>query len=1441
MVSQHSAQARAKIQRWKSNFLDLSNRNNQLNFNPHSKSFIEVISPDCATLFKMLIVMDQTCIFPPVFKTKAKRKRKAKKTSKPAPFEAIEEPKITQEVKDAHFEALEKAKKDARLTEVLTKLTDNVLESRVKKILRKTQEAEEERGINILYITFGLLQWKEKGDPTMKHSPLLFVPCKLSLKPLSIDLLDDEVIVNPALREKLLGERITLPKFGYEFDSRAFEKYLETVEDAISIEPSWILERRAFIGTFSFTKAPLFEDLDDHEELILSHPIIRAIAEEKGFEEDQRNLPDSSTFGDASSAEESYAILDCDSSQMEAVAYAKSGASLVIQGPPGTGKSQCIANIIAECLAVNKKVLFVAQKKAALDVVKKRLEKCGIGEYCLQVHSQNANKKEVLKQIDDSMNLSQFSDSVRHAKYKELNLIRTKLNEYVELVNQKYGILQYSIYDILGKLLQLENIPLVECNIRDPKIISESDFIQIKDIFHQLENFRSTLENYDNNPWRYSRIVSPLILSSELHLVLKKLLISFKENNMHLEQQMMLIDQKYPQHFMKNLQNLSQWEKVFSVGKYWSEVIKKIYPYWNSLDHDYHKLREYFDLESVINYPEMDFQSLRQLKLAYETSIPEKKTFHDYISSKLSEYMQKVEVLYDKISVFNMKSKLRPIFNDSDLFRIQKFFTNYNREALLLDVDGLVARFTIDYTSWIKKHGASYKADKVAILNCLKIPNPKANVIGHLNMIKSFQDEFGRPYSSSPESLEQLIDSFGEIYEIWQSFRELEDYLHPIFSLEFMKSDISQELWDKNTSFAEQWYNNLPYLNDWFEVQVRAHHLHDLGMLTLFKKIRNKKWYFSADYDANQKKPILYEHIFEKLFYTIWFEDIRDSLPPIANFKRKFHEKEIGQFRKKDEETLSLNQLRLQKKLFDLRPQSDLDIPQELISEMGFIKRELKKKRNVKPLRQVFTQARNLITLYKPCFLMSPLSIANYLAVEEYAQYFDIVVFDEASQVTPEDAIGAIMRGKSLVVVGDSEQLPPTNFFTAQSSSDEFFEDPDLDVDVQSMESLLDEATGIGFREKMLKFHYRSKKEGLIAFSNRNYYNGRLFSFPDIGTGKHTNNSLTSPDTTVSSTENVVSDQNMTVGSKKSEYLENYAEIVALPAISFYHIQNGRKLKGKNKVEAQAVAEAIIRHYRSNQQFNTHYSLGVVAFSQAQQDTIQNAIDHLIKDDSSLENLIYASENEPLFIKNLESVQGDERDFIFFSIGYAKDSKGNMSLNFGPLNRSGGYRRLNVAITRARYHVKLFSSFLPGEIPYDRIKARGLRDLVNYMKYARTGQLPGKKKASAQMQAEFQDTFEADVERAIENLGYAVELKVGTSDFRIDLAVVDPEDPAKYILGLELDGGSYQDAENARDRDRIRYNVLKMLGWNMFHVWSLEWYADKNKVLKRIVKAIKQA
>ena len=420
---------------------------------------------------------------------------------------------------------------------------------------------------------------------------------------------------------------------------------------------------------------------------------------------------------------------------------------------------------------------------------------------------------------------------------------------------------------------------------------------------------------------------------------------------------------------------------------------------------------------------------------------------------------------------------------------------------------------------------------------------------------------------------------------------------------------------------------------------------------------------------------------------------------------------------------------------------------------------------------------------------MSPISVTQYID----ASYppFDLVVFDEASQMPVWDAVGAIARGTSLVVVGDPKQLPPTNFFN-RTDSDELAE-ADEDV-VEDMESILDECIAAQLPEQHLRWHYRSRHESLIAFSNKQYYDNGLITFP--------------------------SPQSVTAVKFRA-------------AQGVYDAGASRT----NRKEADAVVKEIVRRLKDPEL--SRYSIGVVTFSISQQALIEDLLDEAKDKDPELEALSERVE-EPIFIKNLESVQGDERDVILFSVCYGPDRAGKISMNFGPLNKTGGERRLNVAITRARWEVMVFSSLTADKINLSRTRAAGVRDLKYFLDYAERGTAALSEVAAVDPDAGTESYFEEEVSKALRSVGHEVHHQIGCSGYRIDMAIVDPEKPGSYLLGIECDGANYHRSRTARDRDELRQSVLEGLGWKLHRIWSTDWWHSPKQELEKIEKAIER-
>ena len=531
--------------------------------------------------------------------------------------------------------------------------------------------------------------------------------------------------------------------------------------------------------------------------------------------------------------------------------------------------------------------------------------------------------------------------------------------------------------------------------------------------------------------------------------------------------------------------------------------------------------------------------------------------------------------------------------------------------------------------------------------------------------------------------------------------------------------------------------------------------------------------------EAGRVSPSEIAPVFEAAYCTWWSSAVIGADPILRAFNTPEHVAAIERFRALDNAFQQTTIDYVAAKLRGALP-SQQDV--ERGSEWGTLQRELQKQRQHKPVRQLIKELPTALPQLTPCFMMSPLSIAQYLEPDQ--ALFDVVIFDEASQITVWDAVGAIARGRQTIVVGDPRQMPPTNFFTRSE------DDPEGDVETESdLESILDEMIGASVPRTILNWHYRSRRESLIAFSNHKYYENSLVTFP--------------------------------------------APNVEDRGVRFVKI-NGVYARGgarHNEAEAKAIVAECVRRLTSPDEVIRNQSIGVVTFNSEQQTLIENLLDQARSNDPGLEWAFAQDDNhEPVFVKNLETVQGDERDAVLFSVTYGPDASGHVTMNFGPMNRAGGHRRLNVAITRARSEMMVFSSLDSSQIDLSRTQARAVQDLKHFLEYAERGSsaLGGFAERPRQ---DFESPFEMAVAQALRNKGWEVHSQIGVSAYRIDLGVVHPDKPWSYLAGVECDGASYHSSATARDRDKIRQSVLEGLGWKLIRIWSSDWWTHKEKHL----------
>jgi hypothetical protein len=530
--------------------------------------------------------------------------------------------------------------------------------------------------------------------------------------------------------------------------------------------------------------------------------------------------------------------------------------------------------------------------------------------------------------------------------------------------------------------------------------------------------------------------------------------------------------------------------------------------------------------------------------------------------------------------------------------------------------------------------------------------------------------------------------------------------------------------------------------------------------------------------------------VFRKGVYHEWINSLYTQDECLGQFRRENHEKKIADFRRIDKEIIHLSSNRVIDEANKRKPK-DIVIQAE-DSEIGILLKESVKKRRLMPIRSLLQRIPNLLPRLKPCLLMSPISVSQFLQPE--IMKFDLILYDEASQIVPEDAIGSIYRGKTIVVAGDNKQLPPTSFFQ-KSLIEDIDWDEMTENEVEVSDSILDECLGIGLPVKTLRWHYRSRHEALIAFSNEHFYDNTLITFP------------------------AAMAENKDLGVK------------LLYVKDAVYDRGGLR---NNSKEAETVAKLVFEHFQEH----PDKTLGVVTFSLAQMETIEEKIERRLREHPEFEHFFKEDRLEGFFVKNLENVQGDERDVMIFSVGYGRDQRGTMTMNFGPLNKAGGERRLNVAVTRAREKVNLVTSIKASDINVSPSSPLGVLALRGYLEYAERSYEPTK---SIGELSKFDSAIEESVAEEIRRMSYSVEPKVGYSVYPIDMGIVDPANPGCFLMGIECDGATYRASNSARDRDRLREQVLTQLGWSIHRIWSPDWVSRRESEARRLKKALEEA
>ena len=1262
--------------------------------------------------------------------------------------------------------------------------TVDQLQNRLLQTFRAARTLMEEQGANTLFLATGFLEWYEASSSDKAlMAPLLLLPVQLERDTVrdqfTLKYNDDEVVENLSLQYRLTVDfQIALPTLDGNEPESTIDRFFAEVENAIGKQERWRVHRdKLMLGFFSFGKYLMFRDLDPgiwpEAASPLLHPILASLLGE-GFDAEPSSVDPNARLDDVVTLADMRTVLDADSSQLKAIVDVSRGRNLVIQGPPGTGKSQTITNMIARAVMDGKSVLFVAEKMAALDVVKRRLEQVGLGAACLELHSNKTNKRQLLLELDRTWQVKGTdANEVRSEEQAYLSL-RQKLNEYIDIMHQPMAASGVTPYHAMGTIVRFHDVA-VEENwpiFTVQTTWTQETFVDHVDLLSDLQAFLSGVGVLQTHPF-WGSTIDEIQVGSDL----RRIATILEESITALEAM-----QREWADLLGNLE--------ISYGDTWRDVDRmctvlhrlQTAPDVSGIDVTAEAWRTQAATLHDVAKAMLQIGTMRQkyegilVSATWQKDLSRVRT---HIFSHKSSFLRVLSGEY-KAALTEAKACLRHAQKQSvqevlswmdDVIETQEQIKEVMRhDGLLHDVLGQSWRG--EETDWLRITGViawllQWHADVINgdwpdwVMIVLRRSGVQKDATAWVSTLRQRLEETQHKVRAVKDALK-----WKEVDADVTDWAQAIDHVKPAFGRSMAVDGQRMRQW---LSAIDQ----LPSIILWNKYVQKC----DSVQLQSVTQVAST-WRHAGTSLVDAFRFRWYEALLQKTF---------QDHEALAHFAGSTHDSVIERFGQLDEGMTRATQ-QLAKKAHLAR------IPaREGGGELSVLRREIQKKARHMPIRKLLRDAGHAIQGIKPIFMASPLSVSTYLPPGSLA--FDLVVFDEASQVLPTDAFGSLLRGRQLVVVGDSKQLPPTNFFDVAMEDDE--EAQEAEIRTSDMESILGLCVSQGMPECMLRWHYRSRHESLIAVSNAEFYDGRLVVFP-------------SPNASSQAT-----------------------------GLVLHHRENTVYDRGKtrtNRLEARAVAEAVLQHARSYVDGESKETLGVVAFSSAQASAIEDEVDRLRRKSPETEAFFSAS-TEHFFVKNLETVQGDERDVIFISVGYGRDQNGYLAMSFGPLGKSGGERRLNVLISRARMRCEVFTNLRADDIDLHRTKGEGTRIFKTFLKYCETGILD----VPHSTEREMDSPFEVAVRDELVSRGYQVDVQVGTAGFFIDLAVIDVDKPGRYLLGIECDGRTYHSSQSARDRDRLRQRVLEGLGWRLHRIWSTDWFHDKRHSVDRLIQAIEQA
>lgn len=1158
--------------------------------------------------------------------------------------------------------------------------------ARMTEISRTAKANEDERGLTTLFLALSAVTWPsdDGGRPTDAPVILLAVRAEraqgggrgwslvrsgepelnLSLLQVMRDKLKVDTKPIEAKFEQVMADGL--------LEVHEWKDFTQAIAELGGQIPGFAVDNVAFLGNFSFMKMALVQDLQEAGDALISHDFVAALAGDPVATESLRTRGGGVIPAEVDKVHpaDDYTFLAADSSQASAIRNVLAGQDGVIQGPPGTGKSQTIANLIGEMVARGKRVLFVAEKRAAIQVVKDRLAKAGLGDVLLDLHGADIRRSEVVAQLQRGL------ENIRNARSVEmiteldrLESQRRTLNAYVAVLHEHraFGL---SPYRAMEMTLELADLPAPTLRLRSGALgkLAGKGLQDAEDLLAEVALRSGLFLGTAPSPWVTARPLTPDLVTE----IIEK---------------------------AEELQAL--------VGRF-------------------EKLLEPLAQRMNIRRPGSIADGSRLLGLAGR------------VEAFKRTYTPKI--LGDR--VLALSASLRPAAKGI-AGRGVAWLTNGDYRAAIRQVRGIrrgekaparVMHEELQQACQLTQDLWAYHTAFDLPESLLEVPGEQQHQLGRIEALCGFLNGVfdttslqAQPFARTRAWLGQLLDSaedgiamprLQEVRGIFEDL-DLDDFIL------MLKEGGDQP-------------------QDWPRI-LRNHWCH-----------------------------------------SVVFQN-RTQIRELTNFQGRQHDRCVDEFRRIEGLRRDSAVARIRRAHGEMAVKAMNEHPEQAT----VIRREASKKRP-RPLRKILQDAPEVLLSVFPCWMASPLSVSQLLGSEK--PYFDLVLFDEASQIQPEDAISSILRAKRVVVAGDVHQLPPTPFFA--DGGVDGAEDEDLAA--QGYESLLQMVAGMlpgserGEAGWFLEWHYRSKDESLIAFSNHHIYGDRMVTLPQPCLPKAV------------------------------EFV--YVEPARL--VDFAQESAGR--------EVERVVDLVLKHAAESPE----KSLGVIGLGINHARRIQATLDQRLEERPELTGFFQDGRKEPFFVKNLERVQGDERDAIILSIGYGQDRTGTLSHNFGPINKEGGHRRLNVAVTRAREKMTTVASFRPEDLDPARTKGDGPKLLRRYLEFASSGGSNLGDEGGTEVP---ENPFERSIREALEATGMRLIPQYGASKYRLDLVVQHPEVPGRFVMAIECDGATYHSSASARDRDQLRQAHLEAMGWSFHRIWSTDWFLHRQEEILRAVEAYKKA